>query len=82
VWPAADRAALTRTFTGISEQRLTLRDCAVSVGRQDATARCAGTLRYRPRVGDQGTRTRYGRWDFGLKRQQSGWVITTVKAPI
>jgi hypothetical protein len=82
VWPAADRAALTRTFTGISEQRLTLRDCAVSVGGQDATARCAGTLRYRPRVGDQATRTRYGRWDFGLKRQQAGWVITTVRAPI
>ena len=81
VWPAADGAVLTRAFTGISEQRLTLRGCAVSVDRQDATARCAGTLRYRPRVGDHATQTRYGPWDFTLEKQRAGWVITTVKAP-
>lgn len=81
VWPGADRAVLQRTFNGLREQRLTLDGCAVSVADDEATARCAGTLRYRPRVGDHSTRTRRGRWAFDLERKRTGWVITDVTSP-
>ena len=81
VWRSADRAQLVQVFTGLREQRLTLRDCVVHASGNDATATCRGTLRYRPRVGEHSTISRAGRWDFVLGRGADAWVIYTIAAP-
>ncbi len=81
VWPAADRQAVIRHFTGLREQRLQLGGCVVESPADTASVTCRGTLRFRPRVGDHTTRTLRGRWRFALDRQAEGWAIAEVHAP-
>ena len=78
VWPSANANVLARTFTGVREQRLRLAPCRVDRSGQHATATCAGTLRYRPRVGEHSTRVRRSQWAFELERTTAGWVIRSV----
>lgn len=78
VWPTANQEDLTRTFTAVREQRLWLHDCSISAGQEQASGRCRGTLRYRPRVGDHSTRLRYGTWRFALEQESGRWLIRQV----
>jgi hypothetical protein len=81
VWRGADRLQLVQAFSGLREQRLTLRGCVVQPVGDEARATCRGTLRYRPRVGEHSTRTREGRWEFVAGRWADGWVIHSITAP-
>nr|MBA2354555.1 nuclear transport factor 2 family protein [Acidobacteriota bacterium] len=80
VWPSVDRQALQRAFGSLREQRLTLEDCALSVRGDRATARCSGTVQYRPQVGSRTLRELAGQWTITLKRGARGWAITHVDA--
>jgi hypothetical protein len=76
--PSADVDALTRTFTALREQKLTLSGCQVAGSGATATASCTATRRYRPRQGDHSTRVERGRWYFRVVRTPQRWVIADV----
>lgn len=78
VMPTADVDELTRTFTALREQKLTLSGCRVSGTGSTATASCTATRRYRPRQGDHATRVERGRWQFRVVRTRQRWVIADV----
>jgi len=81
LWPSADRDALVSTFTARREQRLTLSRCRGRAADDGAVVTCQGTLRYRTRVDDRGTRVRRGVWSFALSREDTAWQIEDVTAP-
>ena len=76
VWPGVNRAALSRAFEGLSSQRVSLGNCAVSVTGAAARAQCAGSTTWSPRVG-AGERTEDRRWTFNLARSGSEWRIVS-----
>jgi len=77
VWPAADRAALERTFAGLTFQSLEFERCAIDVRDRDAQASCRG----RARIVTKATAKTFlepRRWDFILRKDDRGWVIRSV----
>ncbi len=78
LWPAGDRDALARTFGATSEHRLTLDRCVVEVSDADASTRCLGVLRFRPRRSDARTGVQRQEWTFQLQRGAGHWAIASV----
>lgn len=78
VMPSTDVSALTRLFSSLREQRLTLSGCRVGGSGGTATATCTATRRYRPRQGDHSTRVERGRWHFKVVRTPQRWIIAGV----
>lgn len=76
--PSANIDELTRTFTTLREQKLTLSGCRIGGTGSTATASCTATRRYRPRQGDHSTRVERGRWQFRVVRTPQRWVIADV----
>jgi hypothetical protein len=78
VYPAVDRKALARAFSGLSAQQIQFNDCRIQVLQGAARATCAGTARWTPKVGG-GSRQQARRWDFDLQQVSGGWRIGAVK---
>ncbi len=78
VYPAVDRKALARAFSGLSAQQIQFNDCRIQVLQGSARATCAGTARWTPKVGG-GSRQQARRWDFDLQQVPGGWRIGAVK---
>lgn len=80
VYPAVDRRALERAFSGLASQDVALGNCQVRVAGSSAQADCSGSARWTPRVGG-GMQTAARRWRFELKNSGGEWVIeqTTVR---
>jgi hypothetical protein len=74
VWPSVNRAALSRAFNGLNEQRIAFSDCAVLVHSTQARATCSGSTTWEPKIGG-GARTDVRRWAFDLEKSGSDWVI-------
>jgi hypothetical protein len=74
VWPSVNRAALSRAFSGLNEQRIAFSDCAVLVHSTQARATCSGSTTWEPKIGG-GARTDVRRWAFDLEKSGSDWVI-------
>lgn len=74
VWPSVNRAALSRAFSGLNEQRIAFSDCAVLVHSTQARATCSGSTTWEPKIGG-GARTDVRRWAFDLEKSGTDWVI-------
>jgi hypothetical protein len=74
VYPAIDRTALARAFSGLAIQRVSLGRCDVRVTGSIATADCAGNATWTPKVGG-GSHTQARRWRFDLRRTGTDWLI-------
>jgi hypothetical protein len=74
VWPSVNRAALSRAFDGLTEQRVAFSDCSVDVRNTQARATCSGATTWEPKIGG-GARTDAHRWAFNLEKSGNGWVI-------
>jgi hypothetical protein len=74
VWPSVNRAALSRAFSGLNEQRIAFSDCAVLVHSTQARATCSGSTTWEPKIGG-GARTDVRRWAFELEKSGSDWVL-------
>ena len=79
VWPAVNRGALSRAFDGLASQEVSLGDCHIDVSGASATARCAGTASWTPRIGDGGRRSEAREWTFELARRGAGWEIVNAR---
>jgi hypothetical protein len=79
VWPGVDQVALARAFGGLRSQALTFDECDVRILGTTATAACAGTARYIPKIGSQQPRTEPRVWDFTLRQTGADWKIDTVR---
>lgn len=79
VWPGVNRGALARAFESLETQHVSLGDCRIDIGGQTATAQCAGTMSWSPKVGDGGTRTESRSWTFELTRGSQGWEIVSAR---
>ena len=75
VWPAVDERALSRAFSSLASQQVTLGRCDVSVNGATARATCAGTATWTPKVGGGGARTEARRWTFDLRKAGDAWRI-------
>ena len=79
VWPAVNRAALSRAFDALASQRVSLGDCKIQVAAATAEARCAGSATWSPKVGNGASRTEQRNWTFQLARGESGWQIVSAR---
>lgn len=77
VWPAVDARALARAFDSLASQRLALGRCDVNVSGLSATADCAGSATWKPKVGTGG-RTEARRWTFDLRNADGDWHIVRI----
>jgi hypothetical protein len=80
IWPEADTRALARVFARLQRQELDFEDCVIALADRSATARCAGELRYIPRVGSDQWRTERHSWTIQLQRTLDEWRIVRVSA--
>jgi len=78
IWPSLDERALTKAFSELAEQELTLEACQVDSTGTRAAVFCHGRLRYVPKIGRQSSRTREGRWTFRLRNTDETWTIESV----
>jgi hypothetical protein len=78
VWPGADRAALERTFTGLTFQSLEFAPCSIEVRDLDARATCHGRTRLVTKAAAK-TFLEPRQWEFTLRKDDRGWVIRSVK---
>jgi len=78
VFPGVDRKALSRAFSGLSAQEVRLEDCRIAVLTSTATATCAGSLRWTPKVGG-GNKEQPRNWQFSLQQVPGGWRISSVR---
>jgi hypothetical protein len=78
VWPSVNRAALSRAFNGLNEQRIAFSDCAVLVHSTLARATCSGSTTWAPKIGG-GARTDTRRWAFDLEKSGDDWIIRDVR---
>ncbi len=77
VWPGLDSRALSRAFDGLQSQRVSLRECDVSVNRNGARADCHGSAEWTPKVGG-GSRSEARSWSFDLRKGDGGeWRIVS-----
>jgi hypothetical protein len=74
VWPSVNRAALSRAFSGLNEQRIAFKDCSVDVRSAEARATCSGSTTWEPKIGG-GARTDMRRWAFDLRKNGDAWII-------
>jgi hypothetical protein len=79
VWPAVNRGALARAFDGLASQQVSLGDCRIQVGGTSATAHCAGSTSWSPKVGDGSPRSEPRTWTFELARGAAGWEIVSAR---
>jgi hypothetical protein len=79
LWPTVNKRALARAFDGLKSQNLELNRCDLSVNGVAGEAECRGTTTYVPRVGSQYARTESRQWTFQLRKNGSGWVITSAE---
>jgi hypothetical protein len=79
VWPGVNRGALSRAFDSLESQDVSLGDCRIDVTGTSATARCAGTASWTPRIGDGGRRSEAREWTFELARRAAGWEIVNAR---
>ena len=75
VWPDVDERALSRAFSSLAAQRVSLGRCDVALNGGTARATCAGTASWTPKVGGGGARTEARRWTFDLRKAGEGWQI-------
>ena len=80
LWPSVDRSALTRAFARLSMQHLTFGDCTFAVSANDATAQCAGMLRYARRFGDTRPQAESHVWTIEFVRAGAAWRIARMTA--
>ncbi|HET7695718.1 MAG TPA: hypothetical protein VFK57_08435 [Vicinamibacterales bacterium] len=79
VWPGVNRGALARAFDSLASQQVSLGNCRIDVIGAHATARCAGTTSWAPKVGDGSRRTEPRSWTFELARGGAGWEIVSAR---
>jgi hypothetical protein len=79
VWPAVNRAALSRAFEGLASQRVSLGSCRIDITGTAARASCAGSATWAPKVGDGSPRTEARRWAFDLARHGDSWQIVSAR---
>jgi hypothetical protein len=80
VWPTVNQAALARAFGDLESQSLNFRGCDIQVSGAAATAVCAGSTQYVPKVGSREPRVEPRRWNFTLRKDGAGWLIDSVRA--
>jgi hypothetical protein len=80
IWPSVDSRGLSRLFRGIERQDLQFETCAYAVADARATATCAGSLTYVPRVGSTTPRTDRHTWSIQLERAGQRRQIVSVTA--
>jgi hypothetical protein len=78
VWPGVDERALTRAFSGLQSQQLSLGRCDVAVKGATAHANCLGRASWTPKVGTGRSQTR--QWDFTLQNAGGAWKIVSAQA--
>ena len=80
VYPSMDRKALSRAFSALDSQQILFEDCRIQVGDSalHATATCAGTATWTPKVGG-GVRAQARRWQFDLQQVSGEWQIASVR---
>jgi hypothetical protein len=74
VWPGVDERALARAFDNLESQQVALGQCSVDISGTSATAACAGTASWTPKVGG-GRRTEARQWRFDLAKANGVWRI-------
>jgi hypothetical protein len=79
VWPTLDQRMLNRAFDQLAEQNVSFDQCAIDVRGVLAEARCTGTIRFVPKIGNQSAQVEPRRWNFTLRRAYTGWVIYKVE---
>lgn len=77
VWPGVNEAALSRAFSGLVSQKVSLGLCDITVFGDVAGASCAGKARWEPKVGG-GLQTADRYWTFQLTKNAEGWNIKEV----
>ena len=75
VWPGVDERALSRAFSSLASQRVSLGRCDVTLNGGTARATCAGVATWTPKVGGGGARTEARRWVFDLSKSGEAWRI-------
>jgi hypothetical protein len=75
VWPGVDERALSRAFSSLASQRVSLGRCDVTLNGVRAQAICAGSQTWTPKVGGGGPRTEARRWTFELTKTGDAWRI-------
>jgi hypothetical protein len=80
IWPSVDSRALAKIFSRLEHQDLTFDTCAAVISESKATAQCAGSLRYVPRVGSATVRSEHHDWTIDLERAGGTWQIVRVTA--
>jgi hypothetical protein len=80
LWPTVDLRALTRAFARLRMQNLEFGDCTFAVAQTEATARCAGVLRYAQRIGDPSIQTEHHVWTVEFVRRGESWKIARITA--
>jgi len=71
--------ALARAFDGLETQAVRLGECRIDVTGNKASARCAGSATWSPKVGS-GTHTESRDWTFDLVRVGANWQILNARA--
>jgi hypothetical protein len=79
VWPTLDQRTLNRAFDQLAEQNVSFDQCAIDVRGVLAEARCTGTKRFVPKIGNQSAQVEPRRWNFTLRKSYTGWVIYEVE---
>jgi hypothetical protein len=79
VWPTLDQRMLNRAFDRLAEQNVSFNQCAIDVKGVLAEARCTGTIRFVPKIGNQSAQVEPRRWNFTLRKAYTGWVIYEVE---
>jgi hypothetical protein len=79
VWPSVNRGALARAFDGLASQQVALGDCRIELAGTSATAQCAGSTSWSPKVGDGSPRSETRTWTFELARGTAGWEIVSAR---
>ena len=79
VWPSVDRKELARAFGGLALQRVSLGDCQIDVQGAAASAACAGTETWAPKIGAHGPHTAARNWTFQLMKAGTGWQIVSAR---
>jgi hypothetical protein len=80
IWPSVDSRALARAFARLKTQNLDFGYCTFAVSENDATAQCAGVLRYARRIGDTAPKTEHRQWTIEFARTGTGWRIVRMTA--
>jgi hypothetical protein len=79
VWPTADIASLSQTFSQLKYQRLSFENCAMRPnGPNGAVASCEVSIATAPRAGDPALRRRHESWTLVLNRPGERWTIASV----